>query len=169
MILTVSTAFRDFSPSKFNKIFNSVLLTWDAKCLDFAKYFSKSRYLRSARRSGFCETFRKLQTLEICNCEMFGRIQIFEIVTMELGIKDHDLMAEHQDDGIAELSHISTTGTFPVHKIPSAPSHNHSHKMQFNSFVLNFMFHVNSTDLSRFDKSGYCVFAKECFCMTFHV
>ena len=41
-------------------------------CLDFVKYFTKSRFWKSlnfssARRSQFCETFCKLQTLEIWN------------------------------------------------------------------------------------------------------
>ena len=33
--------------------------------------------------------------------EIFCRIQIFEIATMQLAIKDHDPMAECQDDGTA--------------------------------------------------------------------
>ena len=61
---------------------------------------------------------------------------------MQHAIKDHDPMAEYQDNGIAEQTVTCTASTCPVHKIPYTPSHNHSHTMQlakFNSFVLNFI------------------------------
>ena len=35
-------------------------------------------------------------------CEIFHRIQIFEIATMQHVIKDHDPVDEYQDDGTAE-------------------------------------------------------------------
>ena len=79
-------------------------------CLDFVKYFKKIQILEKFKRQ-LCKKisilWNILQTPDIGNlefCEIFCRIQIFEIMTMQLAIKDHNPMAEYQDDGLAELT-----------------------------------------------------------------
>ena len=87
---------------------------------------------------------------------------------MQLAIKVRDPMAEYQDDGIAELT---VTCALPVNaQCTKSQTQNHTHvTCPIQQFCSQFYkFHVNSTDLSRFDKFEYCGFVKQCFCMTFH-
>ena len=50
------------------------------------------------------EHFVKTRRKKFGICEIFCRIQIFEIATMQLAVKDHDPMAEYQDDGVADIA-----------------------------------------------------------------
>ena len=112
-------------------------------CLDFAKYFAKSRFWRSldlssARRSQFCETFANSRHWKFGICEIFCRIKIFEIVTIQLAIKDHVPVEEYQDDRTDELT---VTCALLVHAqgTTSQTQHHTMQLAQFNSFVLSFI------------------------------
>ena len=68
---------------------------------------------------------------------------------MQLAIKDHDQMAEYQDDGIAELT---VTSALLVHaQCTKSQTQLKSHTMQFGCTIQQlcsqfYRFHVNTTD-----------------------
>ena len=105
-------------------------------CLDFANIsenpdFGEVRLELWKKISVSVKNFANSRHWKSGICEIFCRIQ-----TMQLSIKNHDPMAEYQDDGTAKVT--VTTGTCSVHKIPNTTLHT-TQLAQFNSFVLSFI------------------------------